>query len=107
MSVLLVSSQAPVANPYAAEATVEADPVLAHFRLSAEVDPGMLPRVLEHFAKRSLVPERWLSRRVAAEEGERLEVEAEAMMRDSDHAHYVGRCIAQIPGVFGCVVLTD
>lgn len=103
MSVLLVSSQA-----RAADAAVESDPVLAHFRLTALVDPGMLPRILEHFAKRSVVPERLLARRAPhQEEGEILEVEAEVLMRDSDNAQYVGRCMAQIPGVLSCVVLTD
>ena len=83
------------------------NPVLAHFRLTALADPNMLSRLLEHFAKRSLVPERWLSQRVADAEGDMLQIEIECHMRDADAAQYVGRCLAQIPGVAACVALSD
>ena len=91
----------------AAEFPAAGDPVLAHFRLTALADPNMLSRLLEHFAKRSLVPERWLSQRADGPEGDVLQLEIECCMRDADNAQYVGRCLAQIPGVVACVVLSD
>lgn len=39
------------------------EPTLHRFRLSAAADPGMLARLLEPFAKRSVVPERLRSER--------------------------------------------
>jgi hypothetical protein len=91
----------------AAGLPAEGEPVLAHFRLTAQADPNMLSRLLEHFAKRSLVPERWLSQRVADPEDDLLQIEVACQMRDADTVQYVGRCLAQIPGVVGCVVLSD
>lgn len=105
--VLSTALSAGAAEFSAAGLPAEGDPVLAHFRLAALADPNMLSRLLEHFAKRSLVPERWLSQRVAGPEGDMLQVEAECHLRDADTAQYVGRCLAQIPGVVGCVVLSD
>lgn len=96
-----------VLSAAAADYPAAGDPVLAHFRLSALADPNMLSRLLEHFAKRSLVPERWLSERLAGPDGDMLQVEAVCHMRDADTAQYVGRCLAQIPGVTACVVLSD
>jgi hypothetical protein len=32
------------------------------FAVAAEADPGMMPRLLEVFAKRGLVPDRWAAR---------------------------------------------
>lgn len=90
-----------------AELPAAGDPVLAHFRLTALTDPNMLSRLLEHFAKRSLVPERWLSQRLDGPEGDMLQIEVECHLRDADTAQYVGRCLAQIPGVTACVVLSD
>lgn len=91
----------------AAEHPAAGAPVLAHFRLTALADPNMLSRLLEHFAKRSLVPERWLSQRTANAGDDMLQIEVECRMRDADTAQYVGRCLAQIPGVVACVALSD
>ncbi|EKE69830.1 hypothetical protein [Oceanibaculum indicum] len=106
VSPMSVSSVLSTDLPADADHPAAGDPVLAHFRLTALADPNMLSRLLEHFAKRSLVPERWLSQRVDDTDGDLLQVEAECHLRDADTAQYVGRCLAQIPGVTGCVVLT-
>jgi hypothetical protein len=45
--------------------------VAARFRVLAEAEPGLLPRLLQPFAKRDLVPDRLRATR----EGERLRVE--------------------------------
>ncbi len=52
------------------------------FTVRAARAPDVLPRVLELFAKRNLIPDRWTSRRVG-ENRDRLvfEIEMEAMER--------------------------
>lgn len=65
------------------------------FALHADADPGTLPRVLELFAKRGLVPLAMSSRLT----GDRLlvEVEVAGMVRaESDH---VANCLRQLPMV--------
>ena len=53
-------------------ATVADDntPVTACFSVHAHAEPGVMPRVLELFAKRGLVPSTWHSLRCGTDEGE-------------------------------------
>jgi hypothetical protein len=66
------------------------------FSVHARAEPGVMPRVLELFAKRGLVPLRWHS---AVAPGLSLAIDVEADGLDSDTADYVARCMRQIPGV--------
>lgn len=67
------------------------------FSVRARAEPGVMPRVLELFAKRGLVPTRWHS--AVAAPGLCLAIDVEADGLDSDTADYVARCMRQIPGV--------
>ena len=48
-------------SPYAATAADDHLPVTACFSVHAHAEPGVMPRVLELFAKRGLVPSSWHS----------------------------------------------
>ncbi len=41
--------------------TFEAQPAVACFSIQAGADPSVMPRVLELFAKRGMIPQRWHS----------------------------------------------
>ncbi|WP_245593561.1 hypothetical protein [Azospirillum halopraeferens] len=67
------------------------------FTLRADADPGTLPRVLELFAKRGLVPAALRSDRLADGETLAVEVEVTGMARaESDH---VANCLRRLPVV--------
>ncbi|HTS92345.1 MAG TPA: hypothetical protein VMG55_10120 [Stellaceae bacterium] len=74
----------------------------ACFSVSADADPGVMPRVLEVFAKRGLVPTFWTSR-VGAERDLTIDIQMRGM--ESDLADYVAQTLRQIVGVE--VVLTS
>ena len=83
-------------------ATAGGDASTVCFSIQAAAEPGVMPRVLELFAKRSLVPERWVSGvhgpadpRRAAELMIDLQV-AGLTRQDQD---YLARCLAQITDV--------
>ena len=67
------------------------------FSVQARAEPGVMPRVLELFAKRGLVPLRWNS--AAAAPGLSLAIDIEVGGLDRDAADYVARCMRQIAGV--------
>lgn len=69
------------------------------FSVQASAEPGVMPRVLELFAKRGLVPELWHS----AVARKRLTIDIE-VAGVADCADYVANCLRQVPGVD--VVLT-
>ena len=79
----------------------EAEPT-ACFSVNAEADPGVMPRVLEVFAKRGLVPSSWTSR-VGAEQDLTIDIQMQGM--ETDLADFVARSLRQIVGVH--VVLTS
>jgi hypothetical protein len=74
-------------------------PRVACFAVQAEADPGILPRVLALFAKRSLVPERWTGQRSLHDENE-LVIDVQVAGLDREQTDYIARCLGQIPGVF-------
>jgi hypothetical protein len=85
-----------------AAAAVAAEPSLTtFFSVQARAEPGVMPRVLEIFAKRGLVPELWHSAIVRP--GNRLTIDVEVAGL-GDTADYVANCLRQITGVE--VVLT-
>ena len=73
----------------------------ACFSLQARAEPGIMPRVLELFAKRGLVPSSWHSD-VA---GDELTIDLQMRGMESELADYVAACLRQIPGIE--VVLTS
>lgn len=74
-------------------------PRVACFAVQAEADPGILPRVLALFAKRSLVPDRCTGQRSLHDENE-LVIDLQVAGLDREQTDYIARCLGQIPGVF-------
>jgi len=73
------------------------------FSVNARAEPGVMPRVLELFAKRGLVPQRWHSI-TEGPAGAALTIDIEIGGLGRDTADYVANCMRQIAGVD--VVLT-
>ena len=68
----------------------------------AEAGPGVMPRVLELFAKRGLVPNRWVSDLLAARHpggGRELAIDLQVEGLTPELGDYVARCLRQIHGV--------
>jgi len=65
------------------------------FALQARPEPGVMPRVLELFAKRGLVPQKWYSTASASA----LTIDVQMGGLDRDVADYIARCMRQITGV--------
>ena len=65
------------------------------YSLLARPEPGVMPRVVELFAKRGLVPQKWHS----AASPSALSIEVQMGGLDHDVADYIGRCMRQIVGV--------
>ncbi|MCW5737734.1 MAG: hypothetical protein KIS73_26680 [Enhydrobacter sp.] len=61
----------------------------------ADTEPGVLPRALELFAKRGLVPNRVFAQ--AADDALSVEIEVEGLAAET--AEHVGRSLGQIVGV--------
>jgi hypothetical protein len=66
------------------------------FTLEAEAAPGLLPRLLQPFAKRDLVPDHLRARR----EGETLHVELGMTAMPVEMVHLVAGNLGQVMGVF-------
>ncbi|MFQ5773957.1 MAG: hypothetical protein ACE5GS_05530 [Kiloniellaceae bacterium] len=72
------------------------------FSVQAEAGPGVMPRVLELFAKRNLVPARWVSDVCTPATGSRLgdlsiDIQVEGLTPEL--TDYIARCLRQICGV--------
>ncbi len=68
------------------------------FSVLAEAEPGVMPRVLELFAKRGLVPSRWHSDRLGPDDGE-LAIDIQVRGLGPEQGDYIARCLRQICGV--------
>ena len=79
----------------AAHADGDALPLTVCFSLQARAEPGVMPRVVELFAKRGLVPQKWHS--TAA--GPALTIEVQMNGLGPDLAGYIARSMRQIVGV--------
>lgn len=86
-------------------ATATASPVRAVpaaplfcFSVLAAAEPGVMPRVLELFAKRNLVPNRWHSDLLGRRD-EDLSIDLQVGGLTADRAAYIARCLRQIQGV--------
>lgn len=73
------------------------------FSIHAHADPGVMPRVLELFAKRNLVPVRWHSDVLGGPGRDlaipNLAIDVQVAGVDTELGHYIARCLRQIPGV--------
>jgi hypothetical protein len=68
------------------------------FAVYAEPAPDVMPRVLEQFAKRDLVPTRWHSTVVAGPRAElQIDVQVEGLSLET--GHYIARCMAALVNV--------
>ena len=79
----------------AAHAEGEARPLTVCFSVQARAEPGVMPRVVELFAKRGLVPQKWHS--TAA--GPALTIEVQMGGLGPDLPGYIARSMRQIIGV--------
>lgn len=70
------------------------------YAVIADVDPGILPRVLELIAKRGLVPYRCHST-LEGPRQDTLAVDLQVTGLDEQQAAHVAACLGQIPGVTG------
>lgn len=85
--------------PHSASLTA---PAVFCFSILAAAEPGVMPRVLELFAKRGLVPSRWISDLLTARmPGGTRELAIDLQVEDLDaaRADFVARCLRQIHGV--------
>src|SRR3954454_13182379 len=76
-------------------ADCDAAVVTVCFSVQAAAEPGVMPRVLELFAKRGLVPQKWHS----TVSGTALAIDVQTGGVGRDTADYVARCMRQIVGV--------
>ena len=83
---------APLAESEAAPLAV---PLTVCFSVHAAAEPGVMPRVLELFAKRGLVPQNWRS--AASETVLTIDVQMPGLEREV--ADYIARSMRQIVGV--------
>ena len=79
-------------------------PPTACFAVEAEPDPGVMPRVLELFAKRGLIPSQWRST-LGGGPGAALHIDIQVEGMERGLADYIASCLRQLPAVE--VVLTS
>ncbi len=68
---------------------------VACFSILAEAEAGVMPRVLELFAKRNLVPSRWHSDRTGPG-GRELAIDLQVEGMTPELSDYVARCLRQL-----------
>jgi acetolactate synthase small subunit len=91
-------------SPSAATVTDDDLPVTVCFSVRAHADPGVMPRVLELFAKRGLVPSAWHSSTAGNDHAE-LTIDIQMRGLNRDVTEYIAACLRQI--TFVEVVLTS
>jgi acetolactate synthase small subunit len=74
------------------------------FSVYARAEPGVMPRVLELFAKRGLVPSHWQSTTFGDDQSE-LSIDIQMRGLGRETVDYIAACLRQI--VFVKVVLTS
>jgi acetolactate synthase small subunit len=70
-------------------------PATAYFSVHARAEPGVMPRILELFAKRGLVPSAWHSATCGPQHAE-LRIDIQMRGLDRAAADYIGACLRQI-----------
>ena len=89
---------------FAATAADDGLPATACFSVHARAEPGVMPRVLELFAKRGLVPSCWHSS-ISGADRSQLTIEIQISGLGRATVNYLAACMRQI--VFVEVVLTS
>ncbi len=84
----------PPAMPLLRRAAHAREEVLC-FQVLAEAEPGVMPRVLELFAKRNLVPRRWHSD-VGGSDGRELAIDLQVSGLSPETGEYIARSIRQL-----------
>ncbi|NKB60352.1 MAG: hypothetical protein GKS00_28935 [Alphaproteobacteria bacterium] len=64
----------------------------ACFSVTAQAGPGVLPRVLDYFAKRGLIPDQLK----ASRSGDVLTIDIHMIDMELELARYIGRCLDRI-----------
>jgi acetolactate synthase small subunit len=75
----------------------------AYFVVHARAEPGVMPRVIELFAKRGLLPGSWQS----VVSGAALSIEIRIGELDRYTVEYIARCLRQIVGVDTVLTASD
>ena len=73
-------------------------PSVLCFSVVAAADPGVMPRVLEFFAKRGLVPARWVSQLTGPGERE-LSIDIQVKDLSPEAGRHIARCLDQLHDV--------
>ncbi len=74
------------------------------FSVHAQAEPGVMPRVLELFAKRGLVPSFWRSAVCGADQA-RLTIEIQMSGLGYEISEYITACLRQIASVESVLTL--
>jgi acetolactate synthase regulatory subunit len=85
----------PFPPDFAAVSDRSSTPLSLSFSIRAAAEPGVMPRVLELFAKRGLLPRRCNS--AASNAGLSIDIRMTGL--DREVAEYIARCMRQIHGV--------
>lgn len=80
--------------------------VASYFSVHARAEPGVMPRVLELFAKRGLVPIRWHSVITGADRGE-LRIDIQMGWLEREVVDYIAACLRQITCVDDVLASAD
>ncbi len=91
--------------PRATPAPLGATSRVACFSIQAEVEPGVMPRVLELFARRGLVPRRWISD-ATGPGGRELTIDVQIAGLAPETQATIARCLRQVWGV-GAVLISE
>jgi acetolactate synthase small subunit len=76
--------------------TTSTDPTAtACFYVHAVAEPGVMPRVLNLFAKRGLIPAAWHST-LGGPRGDELHIDIQVADMATADAEYIARCLRQI-----------
>ena len=68
------------------------------YLVEGRAEPGLMPRVLEQFAKRGLVPGHWRSI-VAGRRGDELHIDIQVRDLAPETAEHIARCLRTLVGV--------
>ena len=96
--------------PSAVSVAADADDqptVSACFSVQARAEPGVMPRALELFAKRGLVPQLWHGAVAGPRSAATLTIEIRIAGLGRDTVGYIARCLRQIVGVDTVLTTSD
>jgi hypothetical protein len=92
----------PAPAPAASASVQDADATFC-FSIQAAADPATMPRVIALFAKRGLVPSKWVA--VLSEAGT-LEIDLQMPELAAEAASYIAECLRQLVSVRAVLVAT-